>query len=83
VENDHLYIVMELAASDLNALIENKKRTGARISEDTIWSYFIQMCVGLQYLHSQDIMHRVCVRLVCLWGCMQSVSFTPLPVLCG
>ncbi len=31
---------------------------GRPLSEQKIWKYFIEMCLGLQYLHANKILHR-------------------------
>ena len=44
---------------DLYSYIQNKIRTGqTQIQENTIWKYFIQICLGVYYLHNKDILHR-------------------------
>lgn len=40
------------------ALCRKHRRQEARISEETVWGYLLQMAVGLQYLHSSGIVHR-------------------------
>lgn len=34
------------------------KRNRKKIKENLIWSYFIQSCLGIQYLHKNNIIHR-------------------------
>ena len=36
----------------------NKSRIKRLYKEDTVWKFFIQICLGLNYLHSQNILHR-------------------------
>ena len=40
-----------------------KKSTGISnfrggLKEEEVWSYFIQICLGLNYLHKRKILHR-------------------------
>ena len=41
---------------DLCQFIENK--AGKLIDEEIIWKFFIQICLGIQYLHTRKILHR-------------------------
>jgi len=41
---------------DLCQFIENT--AGKLIDEETIWKFFIQICLGIQYLHTRKILHR-------------------------
>ena len=41
---------------DLHSII--KKQNGIRFNEEKIWSYFIQTCFGVEYLHNNNIIHR-------------------------
>ncbi|KAL0227692.1 hypothetical protein RCL1_003835 [Eukaryota sp. TZLM3-RCL] len=54
-ENDSLYIVMELGDGNLSDLI--RKHNGP-LPRDTIWKYFIQVLIGLHFIHSKKILHR-------------------------
>eukprot|EP01138_Halocafeteria_seosinensis_P016381 gb/GECG01016712.1/.p1 GENE.gb/GECG01016712.1/~~gb/GECG01016712.1/.p1 ORF type:complete len:434 (+),score=43.15 gb/GECG01016712.1/:1-1302(+) len=59
VERDNLYIVMEFAEhGDTHRQIKKFKEANKYIKETTIWSYLIQICLGLQELHSRNILHR-------------------------
>uniref|UniRef100_A0A7S2DWG9 non-specific serine/threonine protein kinase n=1 Tax=Haptolina brevifila TaxID=156173 RepID=A0A7S2DWG9_9EUKA len=58
VENDVLYIVTELASNgDLLQFLKNKRRAG-HLPEATVWSFFIQMCLGVKTMHENNILHR-------------------------
>lgn len=58
VEQDILYIVTEFAThGDLMQLLKNKRRAG-HLPEATVWSYFIQMCLGIKAMHDNNILHR-------------------------
>ncbi|KAL3314625.1 Serine/threonine-protein kinase Nek7 [Cichlidogyrus casuarinus] len=59
VENQELIIVLELAdAGDLSHMIRHFKKKGLLIPEKTIWKYFVQICSGLDHMHSKRILHR-------------------------
>ncbi|KAM9308162.1 serine/threonine-protein kinase Nek10 [Gastrophryne carolinensis] len=60
LENDKLYIVMELIegaslGEHLKSLIEKKQQ----FTEERLWHIFIQLCLALRYLHKEKrIVHR-------------------------
>ena len=57
-DTEHLYIVTELAShGDLQAFLKNKRRAG-HLPEATVWSFFIQMCLGVKTMHENNILHR-------------------------
>ena len=35
-----------------------KRQMGRNMRETQIWRFFIEMCLGLQYLHANRILHR-------------------------
>jgi len=57
VENQTLHIVMEYCEKgDLSQIVTTQR--GKPLPEPRIWKYFIQMCLGLEYIHSKKILHR-------------------------
>ncbi|CAG9324786.1 unnamed protein product [Blepharisma stoltei] len=57
IETQTLHIIMEFCdKGDLSRHIKNQM--GRLLPENKIWKYFIQMCLGLEYLHSQNVLHR-------------------------
>lgn len=59
VEREQLHIVTEFAqGSDLARKFEQLSLLEQRLPETTVWSYFAQLCLGLQALHSVNILHR-------------------------
>ena len=52
-----LYIIMEFCENkDLGQYL--KRQMGKHLSEAKIWKFFIEMSLGLQYLHANRILHR-------------------------
>lgn len=41
---------------DLSLML--KQQTGRPLKEEKIWKIFLQICVGLEYIHSKRILHR-------------------------
>jgi len=39
-------------------MIKKKKATGTYFTETEIMNWFVQICLGLNYIHSKRIMHR-------------------------
>ena len=57
IKDTKINIVMEYCHNgDLNTYI--KKQNGKLFAENFVWKIFIQICLGLQYLHSKNILHR-------------------------
>ncbi|XP_066483397.1 serine/threonine-protein kinase Nek10 isoform X6 [Tiliqua scincoides] len=60
LENDRLYIVMELIeGAPLGEHFHSLKEKQQLFTEDRIWNIFIQLCLALRYLHKEKrIVHR-------------------------
>ncbi|NXF00778.1 NEK10 kinase, partial [Smithornis capensis] len=60
LENDGLYIVMELIEGvPLGEHFHSLKEKQQQFTEDRIWHIFIQLCLALRYLHKEKrIVHR-------------------------
>ncbi|NXI42985.1 NEK10 kinase, partial [Galbula dea] len=60
LENDRLYIVMELIEGvSLGEHIHSLKKKQQQFTEERIWHIFIQLCLALRYLHKEKrIVHR-------------------------
>ncbi|KAG8430251.1 hypothetical protein GDO86_018152, partial [Hymenochirus boettgeri] len=60
LENDKLYIVMELIdGAPLGEHFKSLKEKKQIFSEEQIWNIFIQLCLALRYLHKEKrIVHR-------------------------
>ena len=46
------------SAGDLAKMIKHFIRANKLMPEKTIWKFFIQICSGLEHMHSKRIMHR-------------------------
>ena len=56
---NNLNIIMEYCDSgDLNSFINNLKKEKKYLTEEEIWYFFIQISLGLAYIHSKNILHR-------------------------
>ena len=59
VESNNLNIIMEYCdGGDLSNYLNNHKKSGKYMNEDKIWKFFIQICIGLMYIHNKKILHR-------------------------
>lgn len=57
IDEGKLNIVMEYCdRGDLQRLLKNQGNK--KLKEDVIWRLFIQMALGLRYLHTKRILHR-------------------------
>ena len=58
-DKNFLNIVMEFCdGGDLSKFLEIQKKTGRKIKEDLIWKLFIEISIGLGYLHKKKVLHR-------------------------
>ena len=54
-----IYIIMEFCEyGDLYSLLQSVKKKKVYVNEDIIWDVAIQTLLGLEYLHSKQIIHR-------------------------
>jgi serine/threonine protein kinase len=59
VHQDRLHIVTDYApGSDLAKRLLQLQQSHEKLPERHVWSYFIQLCRGLQALHGAHILHR-------------------------
>lgn len=57
IEDNRINIIMEFCQhGDLESFL--KRQNGKSLQENLIWKIFINICLGLHYLHSKDIIHR-------------------------
>ena len=58
-ENNTLNIVMEYCQNgDLSSFINDCKKKNKILPENQIWQFFIEMSLGLSYMHYHKILHR-------------------------
>ena len=58
-EDDGIYIIMEFCIyGDLYSLLHMVKKKKVYVNEEIIWDIAYQCLLGLEYLHSQNIIHR-------------------------
>lgn len=56
-DRHYMCILLEyMDGGDLGQYIEN--RNNKLIDEETVWDFFIQTCLGIQYLHTRKVLHR-------------------------
>jgi NIMA (never in mitosis gene a)-related kinase 1/4/5 len=59
VEKGVLIIIMEFCEQrDLAHHIKKRREKGEWFSEEEIMNWFVQLCLGLEYVHSRKILHR-------------------------
>lgn len=59
IESGHLIIIMEYCEEgDLARHVRKCREKGQRFPEELLLNWFLQMCLGVQYLHSRKILHR-------------------------
>ena len=62
-KNQNIYIIMEYCDNGdlctfLNRIKKERKSNDYYLEEDFVWRLFIQMSIGLYYIHSKKIIHR-------------------------
>jgi len=59
IENKNLYIIMEYCdGGDLCNFLNIQAKLKKSMTEDKIWKYFIQISLGLAFIHSKKVLHR-------------------------
>ena len=60
IDGQKINIVLEYCMmGDLNVQVEKQKTMGNKMFiENIIWKIFIHLCLGIQYMHSKNIVHR-------------------------
>lgn len=59
IEGTTLYIIIDYAdGGDLGVAISTHRESGTRMNEDYIWTVFIQIALGVEYLHRNRVLHR-------------------------
>ena len=59
VERGTLHIVMSHCdRGDLQRLMTQQAKNGRMLGEEEVWSLFLQILLGLHYIHSKHILHR-------------------------
>ena len=59
VEGDYLHIIIEFIENgDMDDFIEAHKKINQHISEEELWSIFLQSMEGLAYIHEMGVIHR-------------------------
>lgn len=54
-----LVIVMEYCeGGDMRKAIKDKAKTGGHFPEEQVMTWFVQLCLALQYIHSEKVLHR-------------------------
>lgn len=57
VEKNNLNIIMEFCSGgDLEKYL--KRMAGRPLKEETVWKFFIQMCLGVRDIHYKRVLHR-------------------------
>ena len=58
-EDDNYFIVMEYCEKgDLSSYLLNYKKNKKKLTENEIWKFFIEISLGLSYIHQKKILHR-------------------------
>lgn len=57
VEDGNLNILMEFCeGGDLSAFL--RQQNGKHLKEERIWRLFVEICMGLEYIHRNRVLHR-------------------------
>jgi len=57
IDEDFVCIVLQYCPKgDLNKFIQSQK--GIPLSEKKIWKIFLEICLGVEYLHNKNIIHK-------------------------
>ena len=64
-----------LFTGDLSQRVSEAKKRGQRIAEDVVLDWFSQIILAVQYLHSNNILHRGEARWVCFCLSFNSLVF--------
>ena len=46
------------SGGNLGDYLEIERKKGKKLEEEQIWKFFIQICLGIQYLHKNKLLHR-------------------------
>ena len=58
-EDNNYFIVMEYCEKgDLGSYLSKLKKNNIRLTENEIWKFFIEISLGLTYIHNKKILHR-------------------------
>jgi len=59
IEDDRLHIVTDYASyGDLHRQMKKHASRSTQFSERAVWSFFLQLVMGIKYLHDHGVLHR-------------------------
>ena len=59
IQDQKINIILQFCPyGDLNGLIQKQNHLGKAFNENVIWKIFINICLGICYLHQNGIIHR-------------------------